>query len=546
MSKIVTKHNGGFFSCCTQRLIEIVNYTNLHGQLPDIVDSSEQFLYYKSKPSENLIPVYFEDYNNIPVNLNLPASFSTDGREMQYSPYRSINFYLLNPFIQKYFSPSKVVQNWVDVFTSKYQLDYNNLCGVFYRGNDKSRETTIAPYNEFIFKAQQILDKNPGIKFLVQPDETEFLETFTAAFPDRCIWFEETPHMKSKSSCIFYELPTNKKTEHGSTFMAATICLSKCNHLITHSGNGGNWAILYRGNTDNVYQWLIDGWIDSYKIDIQGDNEVIKSYIQSNVPFTVCRMDLVTIRWIDWHIRGGLCDWMYTENMAIEPKTLEDIFVENGLDAQSLPVFLDAYITSLKSANIQVRWSKYLPVEHDNVYSTYSPTSSKLCSEVLFPHLNTDFWSKYLENKKVLVIHIFKDTVDYQYKQRDNIWDNDHLGKIPKMELITYRPIWTGSGNGKSWVENYQKMKEDVLSIDFDIALVCNAFYGIPLLDEIKKSGRSAIYVGGELQLLFGIKGARWDTREEVTKMYNEYWIRSIDEKPKDWNTDKTDNGCYW
>jgi hypothetical protein len=50
--------------------------------------------------------------------------------------------------------------------------------------------------------------------------------------------------------------------------------------------------------------------------------------------------------------------------------------------------------------------------------------------------------------------------------------------------------------------------------------------------------------MGGELQILFGIKGARWDQWERVTTHYNEHWTRTIDEIPNGHTI--MDGGCYW
>ena len=41
-------HNAGFFSCCSVKLTEIVEFINSNKRLPDIVDSSEQFIVYKN------------------------------------------------------------------------------------------------------------------------------------------------------------------------------------------------------------------------------------------------------------------------------------------------------------------------------------------------------------------------------------------------------------------------------------------------------------------------------------------------------------------
>ena len=88
-------------------------------------------------------------------------------------------------------------------------------------------------------------------------------------------------------------------------------------------------------------------------------------------------------------------------------------------------------------------------------------------------------------------------------------------------------------------------MKKQISDIDFDIALLGCSLYGLPLVSYIKNMGKSAIYVGGAVQLLFGIKGKRWDTHDEISKMYNDYWIRPLDsEIPK--NYVGLDGGTYW
>ena len=41
-----------------------------------------------------------------------------------------------------------------------YNIDLNDeICGVFYRGNDKVKETQKPPYSEFILKAKELLEK---------------------------------------------------------------------------------------------------------------------------------------------------------------------------------------------------------------------------------------------------------------------------------------------------------------------------------------------------------------------------------------------------
>lgn len=249
-------HNAGFFSCCTIRLIEIMKFFNRNKALPEKIYDSEQFAFYKKELSENIVPTFFEYRPDINIVHHSEICVTNEPGEVSFGDYSKFHFDEIALFINKYFYPSKIVRCMMQDYKMNYNIDFENTCAIFYRGNDKMRECEVTPYSDFINKAKEILAVNPNIKFLVQPDETEFLEAFTSAFPDNCFWFSETPHIRKKNTAIFYELPPEKKTEHGCYFLAAVMIMAQCKYLITHSGNGGMWAVLYRGNSNGVYQFF--------------------------------------------------------------------------------------------------------------------------------------------------------------------------------------------------------------------------------------------------------------------------------------------------
>ena len=79
------------------------------------------------------------------------------------------------------------------------------------------------------------------------------------------------------------------------------------------------------------------------------------------------------------------------------------------------------------------------------------------------------------------------------------------------------------------------------------MALCSCGGYGNPICAFIYNMGKSAIYVGGVLQMYFGIYGQRWlKERKDVIKLYlNEHWSRpKITEKPK--SATEIEEGCYW
>lgn len=58
-------------------------------------------------------------------------------------------------------------------------------------------------------------------------------------------------------------------------------------------------------------------------------------------------------------------------------------------------------------------------------------------------------------------------------------------------------------------------------------------------------TGHVAIQMSGATQLLFGIKGRRWDTHPQISKLYNPAWVRPAPaEQPA--NKQAVEGGSYW
>jgi len=271
-TKLVVIHNAGFFSNSSIALQDIMIYYKNHGRLPDIVDRSIQYAFYKSDTVSDLVPFYFDEKSfeigelpytendDYQIAMNPVAITFQENIDPQYSDYKQLDFNSMKPFIKKYFTPSEGVNSWELYLTEGNNIDFENTCAVFYRGNDKNRETQCANYYDFISQATKIEKKNPGIRFLVMPDEAEFMNTFKDNFPNS-FTFHELPAMKKKDSANFLELPMSERAEYGKKFFAAVLIMAKCKYLVTHSGNGGLWSVIYRGNAENVYQFLNGKWI---------------------------------------------------------------------------------------------------------------------------------------------------------------------------------------------------------------------------------------------------------------------------------------------
>ena len=255
-----TIQNAGFFSNCTIRLMDIVEYIHINGCLPDEVDSSEQFVHYKGYPGQNLIPYYFDEHIEKTLEVtNKPKQLNYDCMSIQFDDYKKLPLGELYQLTQKYFTPSISVELIRNTMREKYRLNNHEYCAVFYRGNDKSREMEVSPYDAFINRAKELKESNPKLKFIIQPDEREFLDAFLAVFPDS-IYFEETPMLSKMDSSMFFELPQSERGEYGAKFFAAVLLMSECKQVITHSGNGALWLALYRGHVNGINQIFNNEW----------------------------------------------------------------------------------------------------------------------------------------------------------------------------------------------------------------------------------------------------------------------------------------------
>ena len=97
-----------------------------------------------------------------------------------------------------------------------------------------------------------------------------------------------------------------------------------------------------------------------------------------------------------------------------------------------------------------------------------------------------------------------------------------------------------------NWFEALDSMKSDISKINFDIASLGCGSYGMPLATFIKKVlKKKAVHLGGNVQVLFGIKGSRWENDAKFNSLINSHWVKPLpDETPEGHQT--IDNSSYW
>lgn len=258
---IIVTHNGGFFSCCSVRLGKIVEYINLFNKLPNSVDSSSQFSWYKVGKTGDITYDYFEHYNNIPSIIKHSKKIKYHWDD-QFTNYSTIQYAEICPIVKKYFTPTAGIFNIVTNIEHKYLTSLENTCVLFYRGNDKETETRLCSYDEYIHYANLVLTKCPDIKFLIQSDESGFIQLMLKTFPGISFYFKDEIRHVNKCNSTVDILYRDTNYMFSKYYLAITIIMSKCKYIICGSGNCSIWVMFFRGNNANVYQNLNGTWFE--------------------------------------------------------------------------------------------------------------------------------------------------------------------------------------------------------------------------------------------------------------------------------------------
>jgi hypothetical protein len=93
----------------------------------------------------------------------------------------------------------------------------------------------------------------------------------------------------------------------------------------------------------------------------------------------------------------------------------------------------------------------------------------------------------------------------------------------------------------------YENICQQIDALEFDVALIAAGSLAIPLALHIKNKNKVALSLGGHLQALFGILGARWERDDEWCENYiNKSWVRLPNRLIPSNAHILTDQKAYW
>ena len=182
----------------------------------------------------------------------------------------------------------------------------------------------------------------------------------------------------------------------------------------------------------------------------------------------------------------------------------------------------------------------------------------KLHLLLMEPWFASQPWTRVLKGSKVLVVHPFSELIESQYKKnREKLFPGTEI--LPEFELETVKAVQSLGGvnaDFSSWFNALDWMKAEIEKHDFDYCLIGCGAYGLHLAAHVKRMGKKAVHLGGVLQMLFGIKGNRWEDHNYglpsvgipygwYQGLFNEFWVKpDVSYRPQ--NASQVEGACYW
>ena len=269
-------------------------------------------------------------------------------------------------------------------------------------------------------------------------------------------------------------------------------------------------------------------------------NELIKQCINQKRPMSFGKLGAVETDCLTNSAQQNRVVW--GENLGINAGVFP-------LNQQTVDRWSSEYIEAIKSLDGCVEWWEG---KDTRLLQKYNPPRliSYEIDDLLPFHLGENAWHYSLGDKRVLVVHPMMDTIKEQIKNFSTLWPGASIKSF--IGVKSFYPPWLVTQHPyTNFFDCLDAMKTEISKHQFDFAVVGAGAYSLLLLKFIKEMGVPCVHLGGQTQLIFGIKGRRWETEYSQawrdSNFYNSsaLWTRPLaSDVPV--NKSIVENGCYW
>lgn len=267
-------------------------------------------------------------------------------------------------------------------------------------------------------------------------------------------------------------------------------------------------------------------------------NRAIAAALRQGGPFLAARCGATEMRTEADRLQNG---GRFAERTRQDIRNLSGVF---PTDDETLARFCAEYVRCARQADLLALWN----VGAERSVAAGCPAATRYTRlRALEPYYHDDPWSAQLAGKRVLVVHPFRTTILRQYERRAQIFPGTEI--LPEFADLTVIQAVQGLGGQRtgyaSWFDALDAMTAQMAAARYDVAIIGAGAYGLPLAAAARQTGHAAIQMSGATQLLFGIRGKRWDMHPVISRLYNDAWVRPDESEGID-HRERVEGGSYW
>lgn len=168
-------------------------------------------------------------------------------------------------------------------------------------------------------------------------------------------------------------------------------------------------------------------------------------------------------------------------------------------------------------------------------------------------------WPRFLAGKRVCIVSSFAKTIQSQLESAERVsalWKGEREGLlcIPDVQWSFVRTGYapaTAMGHAgwpasvKTWQDAVAFVVDQVVQSGAEAAIIGCGGLGMLIAGRLHALGISAFVLGGAIQVLFGIKGIRWERHDIISQFWNDAWVWPLEEEMPG-GASLIEGGCYW
>ena len=281
------------------------------------------------------------------------------------------------------------------------------------------------------------------------------------------------------------------------------------------------------------------------------DHTIIKRLLESNQPFFIGRIAGVELKIAHLVLKGVPSSSREYQEERARLQTNAGIYTKTD---ESVQEYAKQLLEAYDHCTVIAEWERTGKVFSftgmgQELIAARTPHIPKINALSLEPYYVPDphSWMSAMRGKRVLVIHPFVHTMKQQTEHFAKLFPGREWFKDCTFQFVA--PPFTLAGNhqGRDWQEHLHRFLGTLdSSMAFDVALVAAGGYGMMISDHLyTKHNKLVLYIGGALQLFFGIIGKRWFDNKAILELVNDDWVRPSQAERPDHFT-RVEKGCYW